>query len=715
MAMRDDDKLVRQLSLVAFLMSQHRPVTADEIHENVEGYGGMSEQAFLRRFYSDRSELEAMGFSLTVERPGDDPFQGDLYALPPESYYLPPIDFDEGELSALQTCLYLLEGQFAYAEPLRLALQHLTLGRPSPLDDHAARTVAVNLLGPNYSTDVATYLTKIESAIGRRKTIRFSYYSIGRDERAQREVDPYSLLYAAGNWYMVGHSHERQDTRIFRLSRIEGRITFKSRAEHDFPPPPDFDLSPYRDRAPWQLAEPNQEATLALTSTIAWWVEQMFGRHGTFEAQADGTGVFTTPYGSKRELLTWILGLGADAEVLGPPDLRAAAVDALELVRDRHTAEPEAREVPATTITVSVSEQRSTASSGPATAPDRVVPAERFTRLLALMTRLLAACGRSRDGNVPCVELRTGLNLSQRELEDDLGLLNLINFGGGCYALFAQVVDDAVSVQKETYGEQFSRPARLSPLEAKALLWALEFIGDRLPIGTDDPLASAREKIEAAIGEDRLPPIELGRVQTANSAVAAAVTRAIREDRVVEIDYWTEARGAITSRAIEPHLLVNTRDAWYVVSWCRRAEEQRTFRLDRIRSARVTKERFERRPAMTAGPYLPWGDRPQHPGGTLAQSASVWCSPSVARWLEEEHPSSERHSDGSVLVEIPYASEAWLVKELIKHQGEAVLFEPPAARRVVAKEAESILKRYRTRRRQAQRTTAQSSSSRRSG
>ena len=711
--MRDDDKLVRQLSLVAFLMSQHRPVTADEIHENVEGYGGMSEQAFLRRFYSDRSELEAMGFSLTVDRPGDDPFQGDLYALPPESYYLPPIDFDEGELSALQTCLYLLEGQFAYAEPLRLALQHLTLGRPSPLDDHAARTVAVNLLGPGYSTDVATYLTKIESAIGRRKTIRFSYYSIGRDERSQREVDPYSLLYAAGNWYMVGHSHERQDTRIFRLSRIEGRITFKSRAEHDFPPPRDFDLSPYRDRAAWQLAEPTETATIALTSTIAWWVEQMFGQYGTFEAQADGTGVFTTPYGSKRELLTWILGLGVDAEVVGPPELRTAAINALELVRDRHTAEPEPRVEPAS-ITVSVSEHRSTASSGPATAPDRVVPAERFTRLLALMTRLLAACGKSRDGQVPCVELRTGLNLSQRELEDDIGLLNLINFGGGCYALFAQVVDEAVSVQKETYGEQFARPARLSPLEAKALLWALEFIGDRLPIGDDDPLASAREKIEAAIGEDRLPPIELGRIQTANAAVAAAITRAIREDRVVEIDYWTEARGAITSRSIEPHLLVNTRDAWYVVSWCRRAEEQRTFRLDRIRSARVTKERFGRRSEMTAGPYLPWGDRPHQPGGTLAQSASVWCSPSVARWLEEEHPSSERHSDGSVLVEIPYASEAWLVKELIKHQGEAVLFEPLAARRTVAKESEAILKRYRSRARQARRTPARSSSSRRS-
>jgi hypothetical protein len=179
---RDDDKLVRQLSLVAFLMAQQRPVTAEEIHEAVEGYGGMSEQAFLRRFYSDRSELEGVGLKLAVERPSDDPFQGDLYAMPPENYYLPPIEFDEAELSALHTSLYLLEGQFAYAEPLRLALQHLTLGRPSPLDDHAARTVAVNLLGSRHTAEVSSHLIKIESAISRRKTIRFRYYSIGRDD-----------------------------------------------------------------------------------------------------------------------------------------------------------------------------------------------------------------------------------------------------------------------------------------------------------------------------------------------------------------------------------------------------------------------------------------------------------------------------------------------------------------------------------------------------
>jgi predicted DNA-binding transcriptional regulator YafY len=688
--MRDDDKLVRQLSLVAFLMSQHRPVTADEIHEAVEGYGGMSEQAFLRRFYSDRTELEGMGFSLTVERPGDDPFQGDLYALPPESYYLPPIDFDEAELSALQTCLYLLEGQFAYAEPLRLALQHLTLGRPSPLDDHAARTVAVNLLGPGYSAEVASHLTKIESAIGRRKTIRFTYYSIGRDERSEREVDPYSLMYTAGNWYLVGYSHEREAMRVFRLSRIDGRITFRTRAEHDFPPPRDFDLSPYRDRAPWQLADPHATATVALSPKIAWWVEQMFGGVGEVRTNPDGSALFTTGFGSRRELLTWIMGMGPEAEVVDPPELRAAVIGALERIADRHAAEGGAGEPrePAP-------EPREPAARTPPQAPDRVVPAERFTRLLALMTRLLAACGASAEAYVRCSELRAGLNLDQHELEEDLGLLNLINFGGGCYALFAQVVDESVHVQRETYGDRFARPARLSPLEAKALLWALEFIGDRLPVGTDDedPLASARAKIEGAIGQDRLPQIELGRVHTANTAVAAALTRAIREDRVMEIEYWSEARGALTSRAIEAHLLVNSQDAWYVVAFCRRADAQRTFRLDRIRSARVEDERFERRSEMTVGPYLPWGDHPQ-PGSPLVQSASVWCGPEIARWLIEEHPSWERYADGSVLVEIPYASEEWLVREVLKHQGDAVLFEPVGLRRTVAAAAADVLARY---------------------
>ena len=686
MGQRDDDKLVRQLSLVAFLMAQQRPVTAEEIHEAVEGYGGMSEQAFLRRFYSDRSELEGVGLKLAVERPSDDPFQGDLYAMPPENYYLPPIEFDEAELSALHTSLYLLEGQFAYAEPLRLALQHLTLGRPSPLDDHAARTVAVNLLGSRHTSEVSSHLIKIESAISRRKTIRFRYYSIGRDDLGDREVDPYSLLYMAGNWYLVGYAHDREDLRCFRLSRIQGRITFKTRAEHDFPPPSEVDLSRYRDRAPWQLADPIGTAVIELSPTIAWWVDQMFGAQGEYEERPDGSAVFRTDYGGEREIVSWVLGLGAEAEVLEPPALRTAAMTALEQLRTRHSIKPRRRAKPLPR----------TAEAPPADDTDdpseRVVPVERISRLLALMTRLLAACGRSYEAEVPCSALRSELNLTQEALEEDLTLLNLINFGGGCYALFAQVEGDEVVVQKEVYGDQFSRPARLSPLEAKALLWALDFVGGRLPLVGEESLASARRKIEDAVGEASTTGVELGAVQTASESVGAILARAVREDQVIEIDYWTESRGEVTKRVIEPHMLMNSRDAWYLVAFCRKAGEQRTFRLDRIRGATPQDEHFERRPEVEAVPYQPWGASTQPV--QHAQIARVWCSPAIARWLAEEHPSAERFSDGSIIAEIPYASDEWLVKEITKHGGEAVLHTPEDLRSAVAANAERILEHY---------------------
>ena len=55
---KDTEKLIRQLSLISFLMANRRPVSALEIKQEVEGYSSMNEDAFARRFYADRAELE---------------------------------------------------------------------------------------------------------------------------------------------------------------------------------------------------------------------------------------------------------------------------------------------------------------------------------------------------------------------------------------------------------------------------------------------------------------------------------------------------------------------------------------------------------------------------------------------------------------------------------------------------------------------------------
>src|SRR3954447_25706595 len=198
----DTDKLIRQLSLVAFLMAERRPVTARDVKSNVEGYSEMSEGASPRRFCSDRAELIALGVPLHSQR---DEFTGEeLYTLRSDEYFLPQLELEDEELAALQTALYLLEGKFAYAEPLRLALQNLALGRPGFVDAPTDAARSVEVLDPDYSPEMPGRLAKLEGAISKQRTVKFDYWSISRDEESERTVNPYALLTDFGVWYVVG-------------------------------------------------------------------------------------------------------------------------------------------------------------------------------------------------------------------------------------------------------------------------------------------------------------------------------------------------------------------------------------------------------------------------------------------------------------------------------------------------------------------------------
>ncbi len=333
---KDTEKLIRQLSLISYLMAERRPVTALEIRRDVEGYSGMNEDAFARRFYADRSELESLRIQLTVERPADGAAEQENYSLRPENFHLPPIAFTEEELAALQTALSLLDGEFAYAEPLRLALQQITWGRPSPLRAPEQRSVALGITASAGGHELSARLAKVETAIFRNKTILFEYYTMERDEIGARRVDPYHLLFQGGQFYLLGYSHEREAVRVFRLSRIRGKVSYATKAEHDFRRPADFDPRAYANRADWQLGEERGVAEILVSERIAWQIERHFGRYGEVE-QADGGAVlFRTGYSSPRGLISWVLGLGVNARLLGPDELTSELARRLELLNERH-------------------------------------------------------------------------------------------------------------------------------------------------------------------------------------------------------------------------------------------------------------------------------------------------------------------------------------------------------------------------------------------
>src|SRR3712207_7843262 len=145
----------------------------------------MSEDAFARRFYADRSELESLGIHLTVEKPPDAVAEQENYSLRPEQFHLPAIEFTDAELAALGTALSLLDGEFAYAEPLRLALQQLSWGRPSPLGSPAQRAIGLGITGSAGGGAPSARPAQIGHAIYRRQRGAFWAFPQQAREDAQ--------------------------------------------------------------------------------------------------------------------------------------------------------------------------------------------------------------------------------------------------------------------------------------------------------------------------------------------------------------------------------------------------------------------------------------------------------------------------------------------------------------------------------------------------
>ncbi|PWU25113.1 MAG: hypothetical protein C5B48_02945 [Candidatus Rokuibacteriota bacterium] len=654
----DTDKLIRQLSLVAFLMAETRPLTARDVKQNVEGYSEMSDEAFARRFYSDRAELLALGVPLQSQR---DEFTGEeLYTLRSESYFLPPLELTDDELAALQTCLYLLEGQFAYAEPFRLALQNLALGRPGFSEAPTQTAVRVEVRDPDYSPEVAGRLSKLESAISKQRTVRFEYWSIARNETRERTVDPYALLPDKGAWYVVGRDHDVDEIRTFRVSRIRGDIRFATRRERDFRLPPHFDADDYRLPPRWQIGETRGTARIGVGGDTAWWIERTLGSAGKIEDDA-----FVTDYADLSQLASWVLRLEGRAVPLEPDELRREAAAALRRVRQRHEGAPPrlSRPVPSD-------------DQPPLERPGGPVAPERFGLLQALLAYLLTACGDEREAVIPAQELVERFSIPEESLEEHLSLLNLVNFGGGCYAVYARLRGDEVHVDKELFGETFRSPPRLTPLEARAIRLALDFVGPMIAAEAHRPLDRVRRKLEETFGGFDLAQTAEPQTDKAEERLVARLSEGIRRRRVVEIVYQKEGDETPKNHLVEPYAFERKLPNWYVHTWDRTRDAKRSFRLDRMRSADLTGESFEPRedfePDWLAG----------------ARVARIHYSKRVARWETER--GAVPLTDGSAVTEAKVGSPEWLIGEILSYRGEAVIVEPDDLRKLVARRAHAL-------------------------
>ena len=114
--------------------------------------------------------------------------------------------------------------------------------------------------------------------------------------------------------------------------------------------------------------------------------------------------------------------------------------------------------------------------------------------------------------------------------------------------------------------------------------------------------------------------------------VLEALKRGIRDRLVVELEYLTKGRLEVTRAAGRALPTVPGQEAWYLEAYCLLAGGQRTFKLERIRSARLTDTPYTPRPEvdLTSGrsgqAFIP---------GDVATWATVRFEPRWRRHLED--------------------------------------------------------------------------------
>jgi predicted DNA-binding transcriptional regulator YafY len=242
-----------------------------------------------------------------------------------------PLRLGLGEAAALDLGLRLVAAERDDPEltaSMRGILERVARSVPHDLLDHFA------IDGDPGAADTLRAL--FIDAARRRRRCRIRYLKPDAHAPEDREVEPYTVAYAEGRWYVIGNCPERQGIRAFRTDRIleaslardavdlPGDVDRPGDADRpgdfdppgDFAPPADFDPSDYVDHGRVYRADQEVEVTVRYGGQVAPFLRE----RGEGEVLDDGGVLVRHRVADPAWLVRHVLQYGRDARVLEPDD-----------------------------------------------------------------------------------------------------------------------------------------------------------------------------------------------------------------------------------------------------------------------------------------------------------------------------------------------------------------------------------------------------------
>ena len=312
---------------------------------------------------------------------------------------------------------------------------------------------------------------------------------------------------------------------------------------------------------------------------------------------------------------------------------------------------------------------------------------ERVKRLLAIIPWV-------ESQNGPYIEEVVGrFNYPRNELLSDL---ESVVFFVGIHPFTPDCLIE-VSITEEQiwirYADWFKKPMKLNLEEVIALQAAGQSLVDLLNLfGVEnseelDPLERALTKLALIVGSKN-NPIE---VELASSVkYLSEVKEALESNSVLEIEYLSNSKNSISNRIIQPERLFADKGNWYLLAYCQAAQEDRTFRLDRLRALKKTdvKKVDIKIKDYSFENFLNSDEK-------FMISIEI---PTEMQWVLEEYLDIKVHdqTDEKIIFSTPVVSEAWLKRLLLRlgPEGRVIKFPEEIEHNIRAIAALEILKRY---------------------
>ncbi len=306
------DQLSRQWRILRQLEVNKHGLTAAEIAQ----MGGIS----LRTAYRDLDDLQLAGFPLYPEKRKGcqcwkfvDTYKSNL-----------PFPFTYTELMSLHMSrdLFKIFKGTVFFDSLETFFDKVYANLPPENISYLEKIQSIFHMGIRPYKDYQRYrelIVQVNKAAMDNCCIEIAYQPLKDDAATLRKVEPYKIWFYEGTIYIIGLCHLRNEIRTFVLDRIHMlKVT-----DETFKTPKSFDFQKYICHGFKVMHDELYTVRILISPSWSRYIgEKIWHESQRIQKQLDGAIEIMFRVAGLDEIKKWVLGLGSEAYVLEPEELR---------------------------------------------------------------------------------------------------------------------------------------------------------------------------------------------------------------------------------------------------------------------------------------------------------------------------------------------------------------------------------------------------------